>query len=134
MEEDGRHRILVPHSRRVVRLVTVILAALIYSAATYASPTSLRAHEWKTDPCLAWIVDHEDGTWNPVRYGAGDSYGIPQANPGDKMAIAGANWRTSASTQLKWMRWYVGEIYKQGVSVYQGACDAKAHWLIYHSY
>jgi hypothetical protein len=30
------------------------------------------------------------------------AYGIPQANPGSKMASAGASWKTSAATQIKW--------------------------------
>ena len=35
------------------------------------------------------------------------AYGIPQALPGSKMASAGANWRTSALTQIKWGLGYI---------------------------
>jgi hypothetical protein len=39
------------------------------------------------------------------------AYGIPQALPGSKMASAGANWRTSAATQIKWMIGYIRSTY-----------------------
>jgi len=35
------------------------------------------------------------------------AYGIPQANPGTKMASAGANWKTSAYTQIRWGLQYI---------------------------
>lgn len=132
----GAIAVLSPQVRRVVkRVVTIMLLGwVLLSSTALASHATLRERIWKTDPCLAWIVDHEDGTWDPQRYGAGLSYGIPQANPGAKMSIAGRDWRTNPYTQLRWMRWYVGETYKRGVTVYRGACDAKAHWLVYHSY
>jgi len=40
-----------------------------------------------------------------------NAYGIPQANPGTKMASAGANWKTSAATQIKWGLGYIKSIY-----------------------
>jgi len=30
------------------------------------------------------------------------AYGIPQSNPGTKMASAGADWKTNPATQIKW--------------------------------
>jgi hypothetical protein len=35
------------------------------------------------------------------------AYGIPQANPGTKMASAGSDWQSSASTQIKWGLSYI---------------------------
>jgi cell wall-associated NlpC family hydrolase len=35
------------------------------------------------------------------------AYGIPQALPGDKMAAAGKDWRTSAQTQIIWGLGYI---------------------------
>lgn len=32
-----------------------------------------------------------------------EAYGIPQANPGYKMASHGPDWRTNPETQLRWM-------------------------------
>lgn len=54
---------------------------------------------------LLWM--RESG-WNPFAYNhASGAYGIPQAVPGDKMASAGANWRTSARTQIIWGMGYI---------------------------
>jgi hypothetical protein len=35
------------------------------------------------------------------------AYGIPQALPGGKMASAGPNWRSNASTQIRWGLRYI---------------------------
>jgi hypothetical protein len=35
------------------------------------------------------------------------AYGIPQAEPGDKMSTAGAHWQTSARTQILWGLKYI---------------------------
>lgn len=40
-----------------------------------------------------------------------NAYGIPQANPGTKMASAGADWKTSAYTQIKWGLAYIKATY-----------------------
>jgi hypothetical protein len=39
------------------------------------------------------------------------AYGIPQALPGSKMASAGADWATSAETQIRWGLGYIGDRY-----------------------
>jgi hypothetical protein len=39
------------------------------------------------------------------------AYGIPQADPGDKMATAGADWRTNPATQIKWGLDYIASAY-----------------------
>lgn len=39
------------------------------------------------------------------------AYGIPQALPGSKMSSAGANWRTSARTQIRWGLRYIRSHY-----------------------
>ena len=39
------------------------------------------------------------------------AYGIPQALPGSKMASAGANWKTSARTQITWGLGYIKQRY-----------------------
>ena len=38
---------------------------------------------------------------------ASGAYGIPQALPADKMASAGADWQTSAATQIRWGLGYI---------------------------
>jgi hypothetical protein len=39
------------------------------------------------------------------------AYGIPQAVPGSKMSSAGADWKTSAKTQIRWGLEYIKERY-----------------------
>jgi hypothetical protein len=85
--------------------------------------------------CAEGVIKDEDNTYAPVRY-FGDNpanspydtpYGIPQANPGSKMASAGADWLTSATTQLRWMIEYVKQRYGD-------FCGALANENAYHSY
>lgn len=44
--------------------------------------------------------------WNAENAGSG-AYGIPQALPGNKMASAGADWRTNPETQIRWGLGYI---------------------------
>ncbi|HUY45070.1 MAG TPA: hypothetical protein VMV92_05020 [Streptosporangiaceae bacterium] len=54
---------------------------------------------------LLWM--RESG-WNRFAYNPySGAYGIPQAVPGNKMASAGPNWRTSARTQIIWGMGYI---------------------------
>jgi hypothetical protein len=57
-------------------------------------------------PAFNSIVMAESG-WNQLAENASGAYGIPQALPGSKMASAGANWQTSAATQIRWMIGYI---------------------------
>lgn len=80
------------------------------------------------DRCLAGIIKLENNRWDPtVDFGWGhgnvhEAYGIPQANPGTKMASAGADWRTNPLVQLRWMASYVR-------GRYGSACAALEHRL-----
>lgn len=63
--------------------------------------------------CLVQIIDLENREYDPtLNYGGGHgdtsvAYGIPQANPGTKMASAGDDWETNPFTQIRWMIGYV---------------------------
>lgn len=87
-----------------------------------------------------YIVSHESG-WCPTKlqgqrtcppyapgsYPAGVGYGLVQATPGGKMASAGADWETSAVTQLKWASGYARGRYGS----WEGAYNfwiAKHYW------
>jgi hypothetical protein len=63
----------------------------------------------------------KESKWNPYLGRSSGPYGIPQANPGSKMATFGSNWRTSPLTQVKWGIWYAN-------SRYGSACGAWAFW------
>ena len=112
-----------------MRLLAAVLAAS--SAASlhhphHLTPTRLRLLVYRTHPCLAHIIDHEDGTWQPTRVGLGGSYGLPQAQPGAKMASAGPDWRTNPWTQIRWALQYAR-------ARYGSECAAWAWWQA-HSY
>jgi hypothetical protein len=97
------------------------------AARAHLSPSRLRALVYRSHPCLARIIDNEDGTWEPTRYGAGGSYGLPQAQPGSKMRSAGRDWRTNPWTQLRWAEGYA-------VGRYGSECAAWAFWRSHHWY
>lgn len=70
--------------------------------------------------CLVALWDRESH-WNIYAYNASSgAYGIPQALPGEKMASAGADWATSASTQISWGLSYIS-------GRYSTPCGAWAH-------
>ena len=62
-------------------------------------------------PCLYDLWERES-TWNVYAENpVSDAYGIPQSLPGDKMASAGADWQTDATTQIKWGLGYIKTVY-----------------------
>jgi hypothetical protein len=60
--------------------------------------------------CLNNIWTRESG-WRVTAANASGAYGIPQALPGSKMATAGPDWQTSATTQIKWGLGYIKDRY-----------------------
>lgn len=69
----------------------------------------LARYGWSQDQmgCLQALWGRESG-WNAKAYNAGSgAYGIPQALPASKMASAGADWQTDATTQIKWGLGYI---------------------------
>jgi hypothetical protein len=48
------------------------------------------------------------------------AYGIPQADPPEKMALVGADWRTNPNTQIEWGEDHIA-------AVYGTPCAAEAH-------
>jgi hypothetical protein len=49
--------------------------------------------------------------WDVTAENASGAYGIPQALPGSKMASAGPDWETDATTQIKWGLGYIQSTY-----------------------
>lgn len=61
--------------------------------------------------CADRLVKRESG-WNTrATNKSSGAYGVPQSLPGNKMASAGADWRTNGITQFKWMISYVSDRY-----------------------
>lgn len=82
------------------------------------------AYGWGTGQQWAYLEsgwEEESGWSTTAAYDSSDpynnAYGIPQANPGTKMASAGANWKTSAATQIKWGLAYIKSTYGSPMQV-----------------
>jgi hypothetical protein len=71
--------------------------------------------------CLNDIWSRESGWSYNAENATSGAYGIPQALPGSKMASAGADWATSAATQIKWGLGYIKDRYVT-------PCDGWAFW------
>ncbi len=81
----------------------------------------LAARGWSSQfSCLDRLWTKESG-WNlHADNPSSSAYGIPQALPGSKMASAGADWQTSARTQITWGLSYIA-------SSYGSPCAAWSH-------
>jgi resuscitation-promoting factor RpfB len=80
------------------------------------------ARGWGDDQfsCLLQLWNHESG-WRTNAANPSGAYGIPQALPGDKMASAGPNWQTDATTQITWGLGYIA-------ARYTDPCGAWTFW------
>jgi len=77
--------------------------------------------------CLVSLWSRESG-WNMNSLNSDSgAAGIPQALPGDKMAIAGADWQTNPATQIAWGLGYIA-------SAYGTPCGAWDHSQSYNWY
>ncbi|MFJ6652598.1 lytic transglycosylase domain-containing protein [Microbacterium sp. NPDC091313] len=72
----------------------------------------LSARGWGDDQfsCLVSLWNKESG-WRVNASNPSGAYGIPQALPGSKMSSAGADWQTSAATQISWGLGYISGRY-----------------------
>ncbi len=61
--------------------------------------------------CLVNLWDRESGWSVNALNEASGATGIPQALPGDKMAIAGVDWQTNPATQIAWGLGYISASY-----------------------
>lgn len=69
--------------------------------------------------CLVSLWNRESH-WRVNAANPNGAYGIPQALPGSKMASAGPNWQTNATTQINWGLGYIK-------ARYGTPCGAWAH-------
>ena len=88
------------------------------STAPSGSPQSiaqsmLKSFGWSSSQfsCLKPLWQHESSWSVSASNSSTGAYGIPQAAPGSKMASAGPDWKTNASTQIKWGLGYIKDTY-----------------------
>jgi hypothetical protein len=82
----------------------------------------LGSYGWSSSQfsCLGPLWNQESG-WNVYATNpSSHAYGIPQALPGWKMASAGPDWQTDATTQIRWGLGYIK-------GTYGSPCGAWAH-------
>jgi hypothetical protein len=149
LEQDRQHMILMDAATKTLNLVGAPKLATRPSAAATPDPTAtspgtpvtpaapppspgtaksvaysmLSSFGWNPSTyfsCLDNIWSRESG-WSVTAENASGAYGIPQALPGSKMATAGPNWQTNATTQIKWGLGYI-----QGR--YGDPCGAWSFW------
>lgn len=103
-------------------------AAIPASAAQQIAAGMVTARGWGDDQfsCLVSLWTKESG-WRTNAANSSGAYGIPQALPGSKMASVGADWQTSAKTQITWGLQYIS-------GVYGTPCGAWAHSENYNWY
>jgi resuscitation-promoting factor RpfB len=130
---DGKLVSKVRYSSKTLRRpVTQVTRVGTQPKPVYSGPVSsgsaqqiaagmVSARGWGSDQfsCLVSLWNKESG-WRTNAYNSSGAYGIPQALPGSKMASAGGDWQTSASTQISWGLGYIA-------SVYGNPCSAWAH-------
>jgi len=80
--------------------------------------------EWN---CLYQKIDEESG-WYHLADGpngpAGNTWGIPQAYPGEKMRSHGPDWKTNPRVQVRWMLDYIEERYNGSLFNDSNPCHA----------
>ncbi|MFT4212313.1 MAG: hypothetical protein QM626_10635, partial [Microbacterium sp.] len=91
-------------------------------AKAYAKSTMASRYGWGDDQyqCLVLLWTRESSWRADALNASSGAYGIPQALPADKMASAGADWRTNGNTQVDWGLSYIS-------SRYGTPCTAWAH-------
>jgi hypothetical protein len=87
----------------------------------YVAPGSVRATGQMMAAARGWTgvqfsclddVWTRESHWRVTAYNPNSgAYGIPQAQPGSKMASAGPGWRTDAATQIAWGLAYIARTY-----------------------
>ena len=74
---------------------------------------ALDLYGWSGDEwsCLDNLWARESGWSHTSANTSSGAYGIPQALPGSKMAVYGADWQTNPATQIKWGLAYISGRY-----------------------
>jgi hypothetical protein len=82
--------------------------AVTPGSAQQIAMSMLGSYGWASSQfsCLNDLWSRESG-WRTTAENPSGAYGIPQALPGSKMASAGPDWQTSASTQIRWGLGYI---------------------------
>jgi hypothetical protein len=102
--------------------VTVSLAGVPSPGSAQAIARSILAAQGMGDDQYSCLVSlwNRESHWSVTAANPNGAYGIPQAKPGNKMASAGPDWQTNATTQITWGLGYIK-------GRYSTPCGAWAH-------
>jgi hypothetical protein len=122
---------------RQIKITVTRAISGIGAAAGVAASGPLQAYARRLLAAYGWagqwpqfnaLVMGESG-WNVhATNPTSGAYGIPQALPPGKMASAGADWRTSGYTQLRWMMGYIRDVYRSPANAYASWLYRSPHW------
>ena len=125
-----RRVIMMQLARRAERIAASMASASPEVLPTDVDPDSNRGLGYRLMLQFGFAADQwqyldalwqRESGWNHLAKNASSgAYGIPQSLPGSKMASAGADWRTSAATQINWGLGYIA-------GRYSNPCGAWAH-------
>lgn len=100
------------------------------SAAQAYAKSILGAYGWgpaQMGPLIRLWNSESGWRWNAKNPASG-AYGIPQALPASKMASAGADWRTSYKTQVRWGEGYIKSVYGTPANAWAKWQSRSPHW------
>jgi hypothetical protein len=78
--------------------------------------------------CLIDLWNMESGWRANATNPSSGAYGIPQSLPANKMAVAGADWRTNAATQINWGLAYIHDAYGSPCGAWNHEMSVNPHW------
>jgi hypothetical protein len=112
--EEAAAKAAAEAKRKAEEAAKALAAAnTVAGAQATAQQLSASQYGWGSDQfaCLVSLWSKESG-WNYQAYNSSSgATGIPQALPGSKMASAGSDWQTSATTQIRWGLGYIASAY-----------------------
>ncbi|WP_288766952.1 ubiquitin-like domain-containing protein [uncultured Varibaculum sp.] len=77
--------------------------------------------------CLVNLWNRESGWNSRAENRSSGAYGIPQSLPANKMASAGADWRTNPATQIRWGLDYIAGRYGNPTKAWEHWKKAKSY-------
>ncbi len=91
---------------------------------------AIGAYGWGSDQfsCLVSLWTQESGWRADALNVSSGAYGIPQSLPASKMAVAGADWRTNAATQVDWGLAYIHDAYGSPCAAWNHEMSENPHW------
>lgn len=100
------------------------------AAAQAYARSALGSYGWGDDQfsCLVSLWTQESGWRANALNASSGAYGIPQSLPAEKMAVAGADWRTNANTQINWGLAYIKSAYGSPCGAWNHEMSVNPHW------